>query len=80
MRLAVLLVLPDLVSGTAEPGVDMSPTQVAVESPKPDANKSASSRTEAEQALQDFLQMLEQEAWLGIDMLGKETDLLVGSS
>ena len=55
LGLGVLLVLPNLVSGTAEPDADRSPTQLAVESPKPDANKSASSRSEAEQALQDFL-------------------------
>jgi len=55
LGLGVLLVLPKLVSGTAKPDIDLTPTQLAVEAPNPDAIKTASSRNEAEQALQDFL-------------------------
>ena len=51
LGLGVLLVLPKLVSGTADP----SATELAVESPIPEANESAGSRGEAEQALQEFL-------------------------
>jgi len=55
LGLGVLLVLPKLVSGPAEGAAGKTPAQAAVESPLSNLKDSASSRGDAEQALQDFL-------------------------
>lgn len=55
LGLGVLLVLPKLVSGTAGSATDKPPTQVMAGSPQSTAGESAGSRSDAEQALQDFL-------------------------
>ncbi len=55
LGLVVLLVLPKLVSGTADGGVDSSPVQVTVEAEQSPVQDSASSQADAEQALKDFL-------------------------
>lgn len=56
LGLVVLLVLPKLVSGTPDPQADTTAQQKAVEPPQSATQDSASSRSDAEQALQDFLQ------------------------
>ena len=55
LGLGVLLVLPKLVSGTADQQADVSQPQVAAEASKPPVQDSASARSDAEKALQDFL-------------------------
>ena len=55
LGLVVLLVLPKLVSGTADGGADLSPVQVTVNEAQAPVQDSASSQTDAEQALQVFL-------------------------
>ena len=55
LGLVVLLVLPKLVSGTADDGADASPVQVTAEAVQSPVQDSASSQADAEQALQDFL-------------------------
>ncbi len=55
LGLGVLLVLPKLVSGTADPETDTTAQRMTVDSSKSPVQDSASSRSDAEQALQDFL-------------------------
>lgn len=55
LGLLVLLVLPNMVSGTADGGADKSTAQTANESSQSTLQESVSSRSDAEQALQDFL-------------------------
>ena len=55
LGLGVLLVLPKLVSGTTDRGADVAPVPQAAGSPQPAMVESASARSSAEQALQEFL-------------------------
>ncbi len=55
LGLLVLLVLPKMVSGTADEGVGQPTTPVVAGVPKSAGQEPASSRSEAERALQDFL-------------------------
>ena len=55
LGLAVLLVLPKLVSGTSAKRADVTQAQVAAGSARPGMVESAGSRASAEQALQEFL-------------------------
>ena len=56
LGLGVLLVLPKMVSGTADDEAEIPPAQVAVETAQPPLQDSANSQVDAQQALQDFLQ------------------------
>ena len=53
--LGVLLVLPKIVSGTPNATADQPASQIAVEPTLPGDGDSAGSRTDAQQALQEFL-------------------------
>jgi len=55
LGLAVLLVLPKLVSGTADDGAESSTVQVTVDAAPSPVQASAGTQADAEQALQDFL-------------------------
>lgn len=55
LGLGVLLVLPKLVSGTADTDPDATSMQVPIKTPPSSVSDSAGSRNTAQQALQDFL-------------------------